>query len=514
MMLRALLCLLACVAACVGDIGERPLPAVPFDAQLIESPIALSTASGFADERGGGIFADTDGHAVRLRVDGSKGALESHPGNSQAPDKVLRVFPAGPFNALVAAENGLYVAESGWLIEPGWRDAIDAHGVVTAALGGDGVAWIAHEQGLFHIDGGELSELKLQGKSIEGISALAVAPAADGANALWFAQGAKLSFAKQTGRASYEVADGGLSAQSLGGSIVALAGVSASPQSLGELWLITSQGLFQHTANGWGTLETPDAPKALLSAGRFVWLLAGKQLYRYDADARRWGRANGLSTLSTMLTLLAADASGGAWVQAGDQTLSVSSGAVPRIFGLFEGARLYQPDVQVHTQIPVTSDPSAVSFTIDDGPRVEQKVAAAQPGTGAIATLDFALGGFDAAGHEQSYSMAGLSSGLHTLTVTAELASGPESRRLHFDFRSSTSSALSFAKDVKPIFEARCAKCHSHGPGHELKTYEEWVSDKDRMVKAVVELRMPADGPLDPTQIQILQRWASGGSAP
>jgi hypothetical protein len=34
------------------------------------------------------------------------------------------------------------------------------------------------------------------------------------------------------------------------------------------------------------------------------------------------------------------------------------------------------------------------------------------------------------------------------------------------------------------------------------------------MVKAVVELRMPADGPLDPTQIQVLQRWASGGNAP
>jgi hypothetical protein len=510
-MLRAFLCLLLFVAACVGDIGERPLDAVAFDAQLIESPVALSTTPGFADERGGGIFADAEGHAVRLRLDGNKGALESHPGNSQAPDKVLRVFPAGPFSALVAAENGLYLAESGWLIEPGWRDAIDAHGVVTAALGGDGVAWLAHEQGLFHIDGGELSELELQGKSIKGISALAVAPAPDGANAVWFAQGNKLSFAKQTGRASYEVVDGGLSAQSLGGNIVALAGVSASPQSQGELWLITSQGLFQHTANGWGTLATPEPPKALLSAGRWVWLLAGKQLYRYDADARRWGRANGLAAAPT---LLAADATGGAWLQAGDKVLSVSSGAVPRIVGLFEGARLYQADVQVHAQIPVADDPSAVSFTIDDGARIERKVEAAQPGTGAIATLDFALGGFDAAGHEQSYSMAGLSSGWHTLTVTAELTPGPQSRRLHFDFRSSTSSALSFAKDVKPIFEARCAKCHSHGPGHELKTYEEWVSDKDRMVKAVVELRMPADGPLDPTQIQVLQRWASGGSAP
>jgi hypothetical protein len=511
MMRRAVFVACLLVAACVGDIGEHALDATPFAVQLVEAPLALSSASGFADERGGGIFVDDQGRAVRLREDGSRGALESHPGNSAAPERVLRVFPAGPYSALVAAENGLYSAESGWLIEPLWRDALDAKGVVAAAVGDDGVAWLAHEQGLFQLSGGELSELAVEGKSLKGITALAVAPAPDGANAVWFAQGDKLSLARQTARSRYEVLDGGLSRESLGSSILALAGVSAAPQALGELWLITARGLFQHSTDGWRALDTPDAPKALLSAGRWLWLVAGEQLYRYDADARRWGRATGLRDAPT---LMAADASGGVWARAGDKTFSINVGPVPRVYGIFEGARVYQSDVQVRVQIPVDDDPSSVSFALDDSQAIERKRQDAQAGSGATATLSFALGGFNAAGQELSYSLAGLTRGMHTLTLTAKLATGSQTRRLHFELSSGAAVALSFAKDVVPIFEARCAKCHAHGPGHELVSYEQWVADKERMVKAVVELRMPADGPLDPTQIQILQRWATGGSAP
>jgi hypothetical protein len=248
-----------------------------------------------------------------------------------------------------------------------------------------------------------------------------------------------------------------------------------------------------------------------MSAGRWVWLRAGKELYRYDADGRRWGRATGLMGAPK---LLAADASGGLWARSDDKTFAINAGPVPRVFGLFEGARVYQSDVHVRVQIPVDDDPGSVSFALDDAVPIERQRKDAQSGTGEIATLSFALGGFNAAGQEQSYSLAGLARGLHTLTLTAQLASGRQSRRLHFELSSGAAVALSFAKDVMPIFEARCAKCHTHGPGHELATYEQWVTDKDRMVKAVVELRMPADGPLDPTQIQILQRWASGGSAP
>jgi hypothetical protein len=494
-----------------GDIGANPLLTFPLAVEQTEAALELAAGSGFADERGGGVFATPDGKAVRLRVDGSLGRLENHPGNTQAPGAVQRVFPVGPYSALVVTANGLYIAESGWLIEPSWRDALDSSGIVAAAMGGNGVVWLAHERGLYRIEAGELSELKVERKSLRGITALAVAPAPNGANAVWFAQGRVLSYARQTARARYEVVAGGLSEDVVQTAISGLAGVSASPNSAGELWLITPSGLFHFARQRWINHETPGAPEALASAGRYVWLQTSEGLFRYDADAERWGSVD---RRAGPLSLLAADASGSIWIKSAERSLTLSSGSVPRVFGMFEGARVYDADVHVRAQIAGAELPERVSFLLDDGEEVERDAGDGLPGEGTVATLDYALGGFDSAGREQSYSLAGIGAGMHTLTVRAHFASGMEQRKLHFDFRSGSAQALSFAADVQPIFEARCAKCHSSGPGHALSSYDQWVAEKERIVRAVIELRMPADGPLDPSQIQTLQRWAAGGAKP
>jgi hypothetical protein len=500
------------VCACSsGDIGDNPLSAAALDVEQTDAALELAAGSGFADERGGGVFATSDGKAVRLRVDGSQGRLENHPGNTTAPGAVRGVFPVGPYSALAATDHGLFVAESGWLIAPSWRDALDPAGIIAAAMGGNGVVWLAHQRGLYRIEAGRLSELKVEHESLSGLTALAVAPAPNGANAVWFAQGKTLSYARQTARASYEVLAGGLSEEVVEARIIGLAGVSASPSSAGELWLITSRALFQFAKQRWISHETGGAPEALMSAGRYVWLQTSEDVFRYDADAERWGR---IKRMHGPLSLLAADATGSAWINVAGRSLMLSTGAVPRVLGMFEGARVYEADVFVRAQIAGTDAPDRISFLLDDGEEVERESGDGLPGEGTVATLDYALGGFDAAGREQSYSLAGIGAGMHTLTVRAEFASRVEERRLHFDFRSSNAQALSFAADVQPIFEQRCAKCHSSGPGHALGDYDQWVAEKDRIVRAVVELRMPADGPLDPSQIQTLQRWAAGGAKP
>ncbi len=500
------------VCACSsGEIGENPLLATPLAVEQTEAALELAAGSGFADERGGGVFATPDGKAVRLRIDGSQGRLENHPGNAQAPGAVQRVFPVGPYSALVATENGLFVAESGWLIEPSWRDALDGSGIVAAAVGGNGVVWLAHERGLYRVEAGELSELKVERKSLRGITALAVAPAPNGANAVWFAQGKELNYARQTARARYEVVSGGLSVDTVKAPISGLAGVSASPSSAGELWLITPSGLFHFARQRWISHETPGEPKALASAGRYVWLQTSEGLFRYDADAERWGKVD---RTDESLSLLAADATGSVWIKTAAGSLTLSSGTVPRLLGIFEGARVYDADVHVRAQIAGSEPPERVSFLLDDGEQIEREADEGLPGEGTVATLDYALGGFDASGQERSYSLAGIGAGMHTLTVRAHFASGMKERRLHFDFRSGSAKPLSFVADVQPIFDARCAKCHTSGPGHALSSYDQWVAEKERIVRAVVELRMPADGPLDPSQIQTLQRWAAGGAKP
>jgi hypothetical protein len=216
--------------------------------------------------------------------------------------------------------------------------------------------------------------------------------------------------------------------------------------------------------------------------------------------------------------LLAADASGSVWVSTGVLSALVSEPAMPRVFGLLEAGRVYSPDVQVSARLLMADAPLGVTFALDDGERIERKLEQARRLETETETetdsLDFSLGGFDASGHEQSYSFAGLAAGLHTLTISARTEHGETQRRLHFDMQVEDATELSWASDVQPIFNARCSKCHSAGPGHPLNSYALWSAEKTKIIAAVVELRMPADGPLDPTQIQTIQRWAAAGAAP
>jgi hypothetical protein len=507
---RALL-LLPWLTGCVGTIADTPFVSEPLSVQEVESELALEDRGGFADEAGGGVFATPEGLAVRLRSDGTRAPLESHPGNVAAPGKVLRVLPSGPHSALVAADNGVYLAESGWLIEPAWREALEPAGVRAAALSTDGVVWIAHERGLFRREAGELSELKLGEGSLVGISALAVAPAPDGANAIWFAQGERVGYARQTGRTRYEVVEDALEQADLGGPVLAMAGLSATPSEPAELWLLSDAVLIRHSPRGFTRYVLARPASGLVAAGRFLWLSAGDSVFRYDARRSAWGEVKGLSAVR----MLAADASGSLWLRANQRSLELSSGSVPRVVGLFEGERVYARDLRVRARLPSAAAPEAVQFALDDAAPVERALTEARPLEGsAQGLLEFALGGFDAAEREQGFSLAGLASGLHTLTITARFAGQETRRELTFELRESAATQLSFVKDVLPIYETRCAKCHAMGPGHALSEYAQWVEERERIVRAVVELRMPADGPLDPAQIQIVQRWAAGGAAP
>ncbi|MET0286327.1 MAG: hypothetical protein ABW352_17740, partial [Polyangiales bacterium] len=192
----------------------------------------------------------------------------------------------------------------------------------------------------------------------------------------------------------------------------------------------------------------------------------------------------------------------------------LSSGPVPRLLGMFEGMRVYATELAVRAQFSGMQAPSEVRFQLDEREPSVQPASEALMGEGAQSTLDFAWGGFDAVGREQPFSMAGVTQGMHTLRITATFADGAQERAVHFDYQGGDHAPLSFAKDVLPIATGRCAKCHEKGPGHTLMTYEQWSAEKALIVSALVEGRMPADGPLDPEQLATIQRWVYGGTAP
>ncbi|MBK7859178.1 MAG: hypothetical protein IPJ65_11270 [Archangiaceae bacterium] len=504
--------LVAALCACGGSVSETLVPS-EFDVSTVSTPMALQAAPSFADERGGGVFLDVSGRAVRLRIDGSAYLIESHPGNPVAAGPGSAVWPLGPFSAVVATEQGLFVAESGWLISPPWRDVLPAGGLIGTAVGDNGITWLAHSKGLFKLEGGSFAELKEEGASITGITGLAVAPGHDGGGAVWFARGEKLSYAERTSTTAYAIKDSQLGLEALTGGVSALAGLGPTATDRGELWAITQKKLWRFFNATWTPYELPHAPKEMRAAGRFLWLRAGDGLFRYDADSKTWGEAKGLSAVPT---LLAADSSGAAWVRSGDQTLAVSPAITPRLQGLFQNEKLYGTDTAITALVPASAMPVGAYFQVDEGPEITVKAEDALPGEGPLAnTLYFSMGGREAGGAPKPYSFVAWPDGAHKLTTSVRYPGDVVAiRTTWFTLASGATGTVSYATDLEPIFEARCAKCHTSGPGRDLTTYESWKSNSGLIVAAVRDLRMPADGPLDPTFIAKIARWANGGTLP
>ncbi len=497
---------------CGGTITEA-LTAAPVDVSTINSMVHVAATPAFADERGGGLFIDLAGRVVRLRGDGTRAALESHPQNPTPPGAARSIWPLGPYTALVVTERGLYVADGGWLIAPAWQTRLTAEGFLSSATGIDGIAWIAHQDGLFRVEGGELKELKANGAPITGITALAIAPATDLRPGVWFAQGNTVSVAAQTSANVFSIRDSGLTAEELAGGVRGIAGVTASRTSAGEVWVITPKVLLQRTLVSWRRYELGRTPKQVMSAGRFLWLQSGDGLYRYDADAKLWSLAKGLEAVPT---LLAVDAAGSAWVRVGDRTVSVAPSLPLRLTGLFQNQIVYEPEAVVQLVMPQGTALEAVSWRFDDNDARTVDVTKGQPGLPPQQNLTFhSLGGVEASGRLRFVSFAALTDGLHTLEVTARTTEGVETKRLlHFDLEASASIQVSWQRDIRPLVEARCNKCHATGTEPKLSTYDEWKANAEASATAVRDRRMPADGPLDAAGIQLMQRWVNGGALP
>lgn len=497
---------------CGGVITEA-LTAAPVDVSTVASMVDMAATPAFADERGGGLFIDLAGRVVRLRGDGTRAALESHPQNPTPPGPASSIWPLGPYTALVVTSRGLYVADAGWLIAPPWQTRLSPEGFLSSATGLDGVAWIAHQDGLFRVEGGELKELKADGASITGITALAIAPATDLRPGVWFAQGDTVSVAAQTSTSAFTIRDSGLTPDDLSGGVRGIAGVAPSPGSAGEVWVITPKRLLQRTLVGWRRYELGRTPKQVLSAGRFLWLQSGDGLYRYDADAKLWNLAKGLEAVPR---LLAVDAAGSAWVRVADRTLAIAPSLPLRLTGLFQNQHVYEPESVLQLVLPAGTALESLSWRFDDAMPRTVDVTRGQPGPPPQQGLTFhSLAGLEPSGRLRVVSFSALADGLHTLELTARTTDGVDARRLvHFQLEAAAGVQVSWQRDIRPLSELRCNKCHSNGTQPPLGTYEQWKQEGERAAAAVRDRRMPADGPLNAAGIQLIERWVSGGEQP
>lgn len=496
----ALLLLLA--AACGGSSSsslelERP-QAAAFQPTQIRSPMALASGTGFADQTGGGVFISAAGKAVRLRLDGTQAPLESHPGNTVTPGTARVAFRMGPRTALVETDKGLFLADAGWLIAPPWRDALGP-GTKATAQGADGAVWLAHASGLYRLVDGQLSALKVNGGALEGITELAVAPAEDGAPGVWMLRNGALHVAVATAANVYQVRPAALALEEKE-TLVSIAALLPGKEQSAELWVLTSERLLRHKDKAWKRVEFAQRPVQLLGAGRFLWVKSSDQLLSYDADADTWGVATGVDTRE--FRFLAADESGCAWAQLGADSVAISRAPAPRVVGLNQSARVVEDGLIIRAVPPAGTDSPTILFRIGGTEQV-------------VEPPEYSLGGLEKDGSLRPFSFASLEPGVNSLEVVARLLDGSEARRtVHFDFQPLSPIQVGFEKDIRPIYESRCAKCHVSGPGRPLSTYELWKQNADLISAAVRDQRMPADGPLDPQLISLIQRWVAAGTQP
>ncbi|KFA89623.1 lipoprotein [Archangium violaceum] len=477
---------------------DHPSPQ-PFTPVQVRTEVDVAPAPGFADQTGGGIFATADGAVIRLRLDGTRAALESHPGNTVTPGRARAVFRMGAGSALVEADNGLFMAQSGWLIAPPWRE-VPGTGLVATAATPDGAVWLGHASGLYRLQGGALSALKVNGQALDGITALASAPAEDGAQGLWFLRQETLSVAVRTAPGTWQVRQVSSLPLQEGERVVGLAGLGASEKGKGEAWVLTSSRLLRLAADGWRQVALARKPEQVLGAGRFIWVNMDGKLLAHDAETGTWGEASGVDTRE--FRFLAADESGCAWVQLGAETVALSKGPVPRVLGLLEGSQVVEDSLVVSARLVPGVAPLSFTYEVA-GVEVPVRGPA------------YSLGGTEADGTPKAYSFVGLEPGLHSLSAVARYADGTEARRVvSFDYQPLSTVALGWDKDIRPIHEARCAKCHDTGPARPLGTYTLWKDNAESIIAAVKDQRMPADGPLDPQLISLIQRWAATGANP
>ncbi|MGA9521054.1 MAG: hypothetical protein WBV82_06295 [Myxococcaceae bacterium] len=498
----------------IGCSAPPSEPSVPvekpsigaFAATWVEAQLETSAARGFADQSGGGLFVDPLGKVVRFRIDGSQGPLEPHPSAGEAPGAVSAIWPVGPHEAVAVASNGLYLAKSGWVTPPPWASSLAPDGVLSLSEPKNDVAWVAHASGLFRVEQGALAELRVDGVSVTGLTAVAVAAAEDGQDGIWFARGARLTVAVPTAKGDTSIREGRLPAEALQG-VKALVGLTRSAHAPAQLWVL-DDGIYRLDTAGWKRVDLGAHPAQMMGAGRFVWVVLEGALVRFDADSGAWERAEfdaGELDPAATPTLLATEASGAAWVKIGARTLCIAKGSGPRLVGLDEGMKVSDDPLVVRAAFAPDLMPESVRYAVDG-----RTVVTAKP-------PEFSLGGLDANGSPTPYSFAGLEAGLHTLTAATKTADGAEAiRNVTFEYVPLEGGVASWEKDIRPIHESRCAHCHTRGPGRDLSGYTQWKAQASLILSAVRDepRRMPADGSLDSESILRIQRWVTSGARP
>ncbi|MFO0627509.1 MAG: hypothetical protein U0325_18015 [Polyangiales bacterium] len=263
-------------------------------------------------------------------------------------------------------------------------------------------------------------------------------------------------------------------------------------------------------------------PVALAPAGPWLWAAwdngpEGVNLGRIDPAgtvemiargvqpfARRMGAAtvrlaaDGERGETAVVTLRAMESpgDGGAPIEA-SRTLRVV--VLPRVAlaGIAEGGAVTFARVPLRALPPRPDAVAGVDFSLD-GTRIET-----------VTSPPFAWGGSGRLVRD----LPTLEFGAHTVAVTVRyVGAEPLRRERRFSFLSPLGRVPTYDTDIAPVYESRCARCHSSGIARDLRGYERLSAQAPTVVQALLSRRMPPDLAVDEPTVLLFTSWIAGGT--
>ena len=256
-----------------------------------------------------------------------------------------------------------------------------------------------------------------------------------------------------------------------------------------------------HVGEAFARVDFGSDVSAIDAAGSALWAIAGGEVYRLRDGA--WARLEEALPAGDLAISVHADATAAAWV-------SGEGVACHRAIDPSLHVRGVSPWAEVEPTIAITVAAPAGASGLDvllDG----AVVASLPPPSAATWSLDaLSLG---AAGWRELAFHATTTTGTATRTLHVRVAGGGP------DTPVDPPPGPSWERDVRPLANARCVRCHGAETTRDLTTHAGWVERaaliRDRVGRMTGATgAMPPTGQLGASDLELIDRWIDEGMEP
>ena len=470
---------------------------------------------------GDAVLATRGGALYGIDVYGAVREIERIPGDPRLPGDA----PVGLITERDAQTPLLLSPSGGSLVLDGWAQRAQLPAILRGARAharwGAEALW-ATGAALYATDGPRWLQIDRGDRPVTDVVAMVPGAVSDAAREAWvLREGGALETLRVTAQGDTRSARWGEALPGFSVGVVRAIAASGDDRYLSrrdDLLRVRASGLVER-------LRVPGelgGPVALTPAGPWLWAAwdngpEGVNLGRINPAssvemiargvqpfARRVGAvtvrlaADGERGESAVLTLRAMESpdDGGAPAEA-SRTLRVV--VLPRVAlgGVAEGGAVTFAQVPLRALPPRPDAVVGVDFALD-GTRLET-----------VTAPPFAWGG----GGRLVRDLPTLEFGAHTATVTVRYAGAePLRRERRFSYLSPLGRVPTYATDIAPVYESRCARCHSSGIARDLRGYDRLSAQAPTVAQALLSRRMPPDLAVDEPTVLLFTSWIAGGA--